>query len=136
MFPKQLMCVHHAEHYFQNSVFNVIGYVKYKFKFFLVLRFLTSRWSVGPRSVHLVGWSVIGGQWSVGRLVGGFKETRKQREAAVRIETKSSSVWGLPKKKNKNVGTGNNPFSTLFLCLSENPFCKTIHSQVDLDLSR
>ena len=40
----------------------------------------------------VVGWSVIGGQWSVGRLVGGFKETRKQREAAVRIETKSSSV--------------------------------------------
>ena len=81
------MCVHDAEHDFQNSVFKVIGYVKYEFNFFLVLKFLTSRWSFGWWSVHLVGgwlvgdrWSVVGwsvGRWSVvgGRLVGGFKET-------------------------------------------------------------
>ena len=68
------MCVHDAEHDFQNSVFKVIDYVKYEFKFFLVLKFLTGRWS-------FVRWSVVGwlvGRWSVvaGRLVGRFKETR------------------------------------------------------------
>ena len=76
------MCVHDAEHDFKYSVFKVIVYVKYEFKFFLVLKFLTGRWSV-----HLVGgrlvsgwWSVVGwsvSRWSVvgGRLVGGFKDT-------------------------------------------------------------
>ena len=29
----------------------------------------------GPCIWSVVGWSVIGGRWSVGRLVGGFKET-------------------------------------------------------------
>ena len=52
------MCVHDAEHNFQTSVFKVIGYVKYEFKFFLVLKFHTGRWSVG--------------RCSVGRLVGGL----------------------------------------------------------------
>ena len=52
------MCVHDAEHDFKNSVFKVIGNAKYEFKFFLVLKFLTGRWSVD--------------QWSVGRLVGGL----------------------------------------------------------------
>ena len=62
------MCVHDTEHDFKNSVFKVIGYAKYEFKCFLVLKFLTGRWSV-------VGWSV--GRWSVvgGWLVSGFKET-------------------------------------------------------------
>ena len=70
------MCVHDAEHDFQNSVFKIIGYVKYEFKFFLVLKFLTGRWSVGWCVWSVVGWSV--GRWSVagGRLVDGFKETR------------------------------------------------------------
>ena len=27
----------------------------------------------------VVGWSVIGGWWSVGWLVGGFKETRNEK---------------------------------------------------------
>ena len=76
--------MHDAEHDYKNSVFKAIGYVKYEFKFFLALKFLTGRWSV-----HFVGgwlisgqWSVVG--WSVGRwgmvgdlLVGGFKETHK-----------------------------------------------------------
>ena len=64
IFPKQLMCVHDSEHDFQNFVFSIIGYVKYEFKFFLVLKFLASRWSVGRWSVHLVG---AFGRWSVGR---------------------------------------------------------------------
>ena len=63
------MCVHDAEHNFRNSIFKVIGYVKYEFKFFLVLKFLTGRWSVGRWPVHLVG----------GRLVGGFKETQSKQ---------------------------------------------------------
>ena len=62
------MCVHDAEHDFKNSVFKVIGYVKYEFKFFLVLKFLTGRLSVGRWLV--VGWSfgrwpVVGVGWSV-----------------------------------------------------------------------
>ena len=65
------MCVHDVEHDFKNSVFKVIAYVKYEFKFLLVLRFLT-----GPLvgGLWLVGWSV--GRWSVvgGRLVSGLKE--------------------------------------------------------------
>ena len=76
------MCVHDAEHDFENSVFNAIGYVKYEFRFFLVLKFLTGRWSVRLSGGRLVGgrWSVVGwsvGRWSVvgGHLVGGFKET-------------------------------------------------------------
>ena len=76
------MCVHDAEHDFENSVFNAIGYVKYEFRFFLVLKFLTGRWSVRLFGGRLVGgrWSVVGwsvGRWSVvdGQLVGGFKET-------------------------------------------------------------
>ena len=52
------MCVHGAEYDFQNSVLKVIDYVKYEFKFFLVLKFLTGWWSVG--------------RWSFGRLVGGL----------------------------------------------------------------
>ena len=89
------MCVHDAEHDFKNSVFKLIVYVKYEFKFFLVLKFLTGQCSVGRWSVHLVGgrliggrWSVVGCRWSVvawsvgrwpvvgGRLVGGFKESQ------------------------------------------------------------
>ena len=72
------MCVHDAEH-----AFKVLSYVKYEFKFFLVLKFLTGWWSVGWWSVHLVvdrlaGSQLVGRRWSVvgGRLVGGFKETR------------------------------------------------------------
>ena len=56
------MCVHDAEH-----VFKVISYVKYEFKFSLVLKFLTGWWSVvGGRLVggwciwSVVGWSVVG----------------------------------------------------------------------------
>ena len=66
------MCVHDAGSDFKNSVFKVIGYVKYEFKFFLVLKFLTGRWSVGRWSVHLFDGRMIGGRWSVGRLVGGL----------------------------------------------------------------
>ena len=51
------MCVHDAEHDFKNSVFKVIGYAKYEFKFFLVPKCLTGRWSV-----HLVGGRLIDGR--------------------------------------------------------------------------
>ena len=61
------MCVHDAEHDFKSSIFKVTGYVKYKFKFFLVLKFLTGRWSVG-RCI----WSVVGNWWSVNTLAGGL----------------------------------------------------------------
>ena len=64
------MCVDDAEHDFKNSTFKVIDYVKYEFKFFLVLKFFIVRWSVGRCSVHLVGGRLVGGRWSVGRLVG------------------------------------------------------------------
>ena len=71
------MRMHDAENDFKNSLFKVIGYVKYEFQFFLVLKFLTGRWSVGRWSVaggQLVGWKMI----CVGsRLVGGFKQTRE-----------------------------------------------------------
>ena len=77
------MCVHDAEQDFKNSVFKVIGYVKYEFKFFLILKFLKSWWSVHLVGGRLVGgwWSVVGwwvGRWPVvgSRLVGGFKETQ------------------------------------------------------------
>ena len=78
------MCVHD----FKKSVFKLIVYVKYEFKFFLVLKFLTGGCSVGRWSVHLVSGRLIGGQWSMvgcsvgrwpvvgGRLVGGVKGTR------------------------------------------------------------
>ena len=59
------MCVHDAEHDFQNSVFKVIDYVKYEFRLFLVLKFLTGQSLVGRWSVHLVGGWLVGG-----RLVG------------------------------------------------------------------
>ena len=65
MFPKQLMCVHDAEHYIEYSVYKVIVYVKYEFKFFLVLKFLTGRWSVSWWSVHLVGGRLFCG-WLIG----------------------------------------------------------------------
>ena len=65
------MCVHDAEHCFKYSVFKVIVYVQYEFKIFLVLKCLTGWWSVDHWSVHLVGGRlVVGGRWSVGRLVG------------------------------------------------------------------
>ena len=69
------MCVHDAQHDFKNYVFKVIGYVKYEFKFFLALNFLTGRWSVGRWSVHLVGGRLVGGRcwWSVGRFLSGLK---------------------------------------------------------------
>ena len=66
LFSKQLICVHDAEDDFKNFVFKIIGYVKYEFKFFLVLKFLTD--------MGLVGWSVFDafgqcrlviGRWSV-----------------------------------------------------------------------
>ena len=64
------MCVHDAEH-----LFKVISYVKYEFKFFLVLKFHTDWWLVGRQLVHVVGGWLVG-RCSVvgGRLVGGFKE--------------------------------------------------------------
>ena len=49
-----------AEHDFKNSLFKVIGYVKYELKCFLVLKFFY--WSVGRWSVHLVRSWLIGGQ--------------------------------------------------------------------------
>ena len=63
------MCVHDSEHDFKYSVLEVIVYVKYEFKFFLVLKFLIGRWSVDRWLVHLVG-----GRWSVGgwSVVGGW----------------------------------------------------------------
>ena len=61
---EQLMYVHDAK--YLKSVFKVIDYVKHEFKFFLVLKFFTGRWSVGRWSVHLVGCRLI-----CGRLVGG-----------------------------------------------------------------
>ena len=54
------MCVHDAEHDFKNSVFKVTGYVNYEFNFFLVLKFLSGRWSVGQWSVHGVGARLVG----------------------------------------------------------------------------
>ena len=65
---QQLMREHDAEHDFKSTLFKVIGYVRYEFKFYLILKFLTGRWSFGRWSV--VVWS--GGRWSVvgGRLVG------------------------------------------------------------------
>ena len=49
------MRVHDAEDDFKNSLFKVMGYDKYEFRFSLILKFLTGLWSV-----HLVGvcWSV------------------------------------------------------------------------------
>ena len=70
------MCVHDLDHDLKYSVFKVIVYVKYEFKFFLVFKFLTGRWSVGRWSVHLIGGRLAGDRWSVGRLVGDFKETQ------------------------------------------------------------
>ena len=60
------MCMYDAGLDFKASVFKVTVYVKYEFKFFLVLKFLTGRWLFSQWLVHLVG----------GRLVGGFKETQ------------------------------------------------------------
>ena len=54
------MRVYDAEPDFKNSLFKVIGCVKYEFKFFLVFKFLTGRWSVGWWSMHLVGGRLVG----------------------------------------------------------------------------
>ena len=82
------MRVRDGEDDFKNSLFKVKGYVKYKFKFFLVHKFLAGRWLVGQWSVKVVGgqWSVVGcsvGRWSVvsDRLVDGFKEARITRRS-------------------------------------------------------
>ena len=67
------MCVLDKEHDCKYSVFlcfKTILYVKYEFKFFLVLKFLTGWRSVGRWSAHLVGGRLVGGRWLVGRLVG------------------------------------------------------------------
>ena len=66
MFPKTLMYVHDAEHKFKKFVFKVIDYVKYEFSFFLVLKFLTGRWSVSRFSVGrclVVGGRLVDGLW-------------------------------------------------------------------------
>ena len=49
--------------------FKIVVYVKYRFKAFLFLRFLTGRWLVGVGSSYFVGGGLVGG-W----LVGGFKK--------------------------------------------------------------
>ena len=54
------MRVHDGEHDFKNSLFKVIGYVKYKFTFFLVHKFFAGRWSVGQWSVKVVGGQLVG----------------------------------------------------------------------------
>ena len=61
------MCVHDAEHDFKYSVFKVIVYLKYEFKFFTVLKFLIGRWLVGWWSVHLFDGQLVGGRLVVGR---------------------------------------------------------------------
>ena len=78
--------MHDAKLDFKKSVIKVIVFVRYEFRFFQVLKFLTVWWSVGWLVVGaygwwlvgwwlVVGWSVV--RWSVvgGQLVGGFKET-------------------------------------------------------------
>ena len=57
------MRVHDTEHDCKNSLFKVITYVKYEFKYFLVLKFLTGRWWVVRWSAHLIGGRLIG--WPV-----------------------------------------------------------------------
>ena len=52
-----------AEHDFKNSLFKVIGYVKYEFNFFLVLKLLTGRWLVGQWSVHVVVDRLVDDGW-------------------------------------------------------------------------
>ena len=63
------MYVHDAENDFKNSSFKLIGYIKHEFKFFLVFKFPTGRWSVGRWLVHLVDCRLVDGKWSVGPLV-------------------------------------------------------------------
>ena len=67
--------------------FKIVVYIKCTFKFFLVVEFLTGRWSVGRWSQHLIGgrlvddrWLMDGwliGMWLVvsSQLVRGFKKT-------------------------------------------------------------
>ena len=78
------MCVHDTEHDLKNTVFKVMVYIKYEFRFFWSSSFLlVGGWLVGGRCIWpVVRWSVVSlsvGRWSVvgGRcwLVGGFKET-------------------------------------------------------------
>ena len=66
--------MHDKENDSKNSVFKVIVYAKYEFKFFQVLKFLTGPWSV---RLLAVGWLV--GQLIGGQLVGGFKETPQEQ---------------------------------------------------------
>ena len=54
------MCVHSVEYDFKNSVFKVIVYVKYEFRFLLVLKFLTGQWSVHFVGVRLVSGRLVG----------------------------------------------------------------------------
>ena len=58
------MCMHDTEHDLKNSVFKVIAYIKYEFRFFWSSNFLLV-------SRLLVGGRVVGGWWSVCWLVGG-----------------------------------------------------------------
>ena len=55
------MRVYDAELDFKYSVFKAIVYIKYEFKNFLVLKFLTGWWSVDRWSVHLVNGRLVGG---------------------------------------------------------------------------
>ena len=41
----------------------VIGYIKYEFNFFVVLKLLTGRWLVGQWSVHVVVDRLVDGEW-------------------------------------------------------------------------
>ena len=59
------MCVHDTEHDLKNSVFEVIVYIKYEFRFFWSSNFLLVRgWLVGGRCIWpVVRWSVVDGQF-------------------------------------------------------------------------
>ena len=61
--------MHDLEYDHKYSVFKVVVYIK----FFWSSNFLlVGAWLVGGHCIwSVVGWSVIGGRWSVGWLVGG-----------------------------------------------------------------
>ena len=59
------MCVHDTEHDLKNTVFKVMVYIKYEFRFFWSSSFLlVGGWLVVDRCIWpVVRWSVVGGQF-------------------------------------------------------------------------
>ena len=116
------MCVHDAEHDFEYFVFKVIVYVKghiwHISNFFWSSNFVLVGGRFGLWSVHLVGGRLVVGRWLVGRLVGGFKETRHFMQSRNVLEGKAKLMLeeGKEKRPNKTDSVSDDKANKLWKC--------------------